>query len=171
MSDDELFEYLSTSADLPFVEDDPVGITTTGPNCIKCDWRNDAQLWEGSSFIFSKVICEAFTVGQTPRVIPERLLRHYLGVNDFSEEHTSHVNHVHTPGLVVMGFDDQQRVFTFLIDGTHRAAASLRCGREFRAYVLNPRDTAVASRITTELSNTNFFWVDPSLRVSPQSRS
>ncbi len=170
MTDGELFTFLSQYADLPQAPDNVVGTTTEGP-CVKCDWRFDPQMYEGSGMLFSKVVAEAFTRDQTPRVIPERLMKHYAYANGFSEEHVAHVRDVDSPGIAVMGFNDQQQIFTILLDGTHRMMSALRRGREFRAFVLNPRDTSIIATITTELSNTNFFWVDPSLRVHPIKES
>jgi hypothetical protein len=166
MSDEELFAFLSQSADLPVADGNVVGAATEGP-CVKCDWRDDAQLYEGSGFIFSKVVAEAFTATLTPRVIPETLMKHFAYANDFFEDHIQHVSHVDSPGIAVMGFNDQQQAFVFLVDGTHRMMSALRSGRKFEAFVLGARDTAIVARITTELSNTNFFWVHPSLRIAP----
>jgi hypothetical protein len=93
MTDGELFTFLSQYADLPQAPDNVVGTTTEGP-CIKCDRRNDAQMYEGSGMLFSKTVAEAFTPTLTPRVIPQRLIRHYLWANDFDESHVEHVAHV-----------------------------------------------------------------------------
>ena len=99
-------------------------------------------------------------------MIPEKLLNFYIGVNDFDESHADHVRDVDTPGVAVMGFDDQQRAFTFLIDGTHRAVAQSDGASRISSLCAKSPGHIYYRHITTELSNTNFFWVHPSLRVA-----
>lgn len=49
-----------------------------------------------------------------------------------------------TPGIIVfIAFNTANgpAILSFLVDGTHRAVAALRAGRDFFAYVLTPEET------------------------------
>jgi hypothetical protein len=166
--DDEFFTFLSQTPDIPQADGDKVGIATVGP-CVKCEFHNVVEEVYGSpeelGLFFSKSVAEGLTRGQTPRTIPERLLNFYAWKNEFSEAHVAHVDHVETPGIAVMGaieHEGQPRCFTFLIDGTHRAVAAIRAGREFKAYVLGAYDTMVCAESTGKrLQQSNFQLFDP----------
>ena len=98
-------------------------------------------------------------------VIPTQLLHYLIYQNEWEEAHVVHVANVTTPGVVAFGalqLNGNPTLFAFLIDGTHRAAAALRAGREFRAYCLVPRDVAACAEATNKLiQRTNVVLVDP----------
>ena len=105
---------------------------------------------------FSKAIADEKTRGKTPRVIAPNLLKFHICQNEFDEAHVAHVDQVDTPGIVVFGAiggvtaDGKPSLFSYLIDGTHRAVAALRAGREFKAYCLNAKETAFCAMETEE---------------------
>src|ERR1700723_423703 len=105
--------------------------------CLKCAMRNvpaAAQLFackapNESPMRFSKAIADEKIRGKVPRVIPPKLLRFHLFQNEFDEAHIAHVAQVDTPGIVVFGavvLDGKPALFSYLIDGTHRAVAAMR---------------------------------------------
>jgi hypothetical protein len=148
---------------MPQVEAGKKGVELDG-DCLKCAMRNvgfagqvfSAKLPNGSPVRFSKAIADEKTRGKTPRVIAPNLLKFHIYQNEFDEAHVAHVDQVDTPGIVVFGAvcgyaaDGEPSLFSYLIDGTHRAVAALRAGREFKAYCLNGKETAFCSMETEE---------------------
>jgi hypothetical protein len=131
-------------------------------DCLKCAARNaglDCQMFEaklpnGTPIYFSKAIADEKTRGKTPHAIAPSLLRFHVYQNEFEEAHVAHVDQVDIPGIVVFGAisgaDGKPALFSYLIDGTHRAMAALRAGREFKAYCLNAKETAFCAEVTKE---------------------
>jgi len=101
-----------------------------------------ARVATGERFHFSKDIANEKARGKQPLVIPPALLNFLAFQNEFIEPHVAHVAGIDTPGIIVLGAavtGGQQSLVAFLTDGTHRAIAALRAGREFKAYCLGAR--------------------------------
>lgn len=83
--------------------------------------------------------------GREPVEVDEESLRHTLRKSVVSEEHLPHVR-LGRPGIIAhvrYPLDDGQTVTAhLLIDGTHRAARSLRDGIPFFVYLLTEEETA-----------------------------
>jgi hypothetical protein len=111
--------------------------------CTKCAMRKYSQTFQaqiattGKFLYFSKQLAEEQTRGKSALLIPHPLLNLLAFRNTFVEQHVAHVTSIHTPGIIVFS---GRRVI--LIDGTHRAIAALRSGREYMAYCLGARETA-----------------------------
>jgi hypothetical protein len=94
---------------------------------------------------FAKDCAKHIVEGKQPLVIPPTFLNFLALGNKYYEAHVPHVAEVETPGIVVFGammVNGQPSLLAFLIDGTHRAIAALRAGKEFKAYCLGARETA-----------------------------
>jgi len=135
--------------------------TKDGEECVKCieraynSWLFEAgALPSGQKAFFSQGCVDPLLVGKRIRVIPAELLAMLLWQNSFEEAHVAHVSEVNKPGIIACGaveYSGKPSLFCNLIDGTHRAMAALRAGREFSAYVLTARETAHAA-IETKLA-------------------
>jgi len=124
-----------------------------GVPCPKCTYRNlGGQAYGidetpiGHSFIGSKDTCDSLirTSGKQPHKIDSAILNVLIHQNEYEEEHVAHVTAIHTPGIIVfMAFNTANgpAILSYLVDGTHRAVAALRAGRDFFAYVLTPEET------------------------------
>jgi hypothetical protein len=124
-----------------------------GVPCPKCTYRNvGGQAYEisktplGHSFVVSKDTCDSLIgkSGKKPYKIDPAILNTLIHQNEYEEEHVAHVAAVQIPGIVVfMAFKmpSGPAVLCYLIDGTHRAVAALRAGRDFWAHVLVPKET------------------------------
>jgi hypothetical protein len=151
-NDDEVFNYWASTPNLP-QNTDLKGEPTIG-SCLKCSMRREDEIFmnpELGGLSFKKTILDQFTAGKTPRVVPENLLRFYLWKNSFSTEHAAHVDDVGGAGIVVMGglmLNGGVTLFSYLVDGTHRAVSALRNGREFKAYVLGIDETTLCAKQT-----------------------
>jgi len=120
--------------------------------CPKCTYRNvGGQAYEiskspvGFSFVGSKDTCDLLIKrsGKEAYKIDPKILNTLINQNEYEEEHVAHVAAVQTPGIVMfMAFNTSNgpAVLCYLIDGTHRAVAALRAGRDFWAYVLVPEE-------------------------------
>ena len=127
--------------------------TQPGVPCPKCTYRNlGGQAYEidetpiGHSFIGSKDTCDSLirTSGKQPHKIDSAILNVLIHQNEYEEEHVAHVAAIHTPGIIVfMAFNTASgpAILSYLVDGTHRAVAALRAGRDFFAYILTPEET------------------------------
>lgn len=129
-----------------------------GVSCPKCAYRNRPGVGEAFgatktptfplSFAGSKNACER-VIEQSrkqPHKIDASILNSLIYQNEFEEEHVAHVAAIETPGIVAfmafkVGSPFDPIVLCYLVDGTHRAVAAIRAGRDFWAYVLTPRET------------------------------
>jgi hypothetical protein len=129
--------------------------------CLKCAMRNvDAahQIFackapNESPMRFSKAIADQKIRSKVPHVIPLNLLKFHIYQNEFDEAHVAHVAAVDIPGVVVFGavvLNGKPALFSYLIDGTHRAVARVRACRPFEAYCLNSHETAFCAIETDE---------------------
>lgn len=168
-NEDELLDLWESAPNLS--QDFGEGVHTSG-ECLKCSMRNHLEeIYSNDDiFQFSKAIADRLTGGKSPRTIPTRLLNCLIYQNDFSEEHVKHVSNIRQPGIVAMGAVSQNGLPTliaFLIDGTHRAVASVRAGRDFQAYILTAKETAICAQETRAmLSNNLSIFIDPSPKVA-----
>jgi len=168
-------EMLARWTNLPILDsrqDFGLGTSNQGV-CLKCQFRGAAEMFTSEQFpdfAFAKDIAEKLTQGKTPRVIPERFLRFLLFQNEFSEDHLPHVAHIRTPGIVVMGaihVDNEHKLFSYLVDGTHRAVNAVRQARDFSAYLLTAKDTALCAMATRKrVQSGDTLLLDP----TPDSR-
>jgi hypothetical protein len=153
--ENDLLSFWSNNPDLP--HDYRNGIQTTG-QCLKCKVRPLREIYAFAGLpscplYFYKDIADELTTDKTPRIIPVRLLNYLVRTSDFSEQHVAHVAHIDVPGIVAMGainLGGKPTLFTVLIDGTHRAVACLRAGREFKAHILTARETMICAEMTRE---------------------
>jgi hypothetical protein len=146
----QMLAYWAAIPNLPQKDPNTAGTEVNG-DCVRCVLRSvscevfSARAATGERFHFSKDVADEKTRGKQPLVIPPALLNFLAFRNGFVEAHVAHVAEIDTPGIIVFGAaitGGQQSLLAFLIDGTHRAIAALRAGREFKAYCLGARHTA-----------------------------
>ena len=117
-----------------------------GVPCIKCAHRDNPGEAYGpgdGSFVVVKAVCDAVIAqsASVPHRIDPTILNLLIQQNEYEEEHVGHVAAVVTPGIVVFFQANGAGIMCHLVDGTHRAVAALRAGRDFFAHVLVPRET------------------------------
>ena len=122
-----------------------------GAGCQKCDLREMDQVFGGTTHGYVTFISKARAEGVVKRdrkaqhKIPNKLLDFLILQNEFDEQHVAHVSGVHTPGIIACGClnagGGNRALFCYLIDGTHRAVAARRAGRQYAAYVLSFKET------------------------------
>ena len=183
-SEDELLAYWTKTPNLP-QHGYTKGAPQSGP-CVKCIQYRESHTpgvneiygrpGDGASkglfdgVFFDKTIAADLTEGKTPKIIPTRLLSFLIYQNDYCETHVRHVAEVMTPGIVVMGavmHEGAPTMFSFLIDGTHRAVAAQRASRDFMAYILTAEETMIcAEKTRKQMSEDIYLLVDPSPRLT-----
>jgi hypothetical protein len=149
-SDAQMLAYWASQPDLPQKDANTSGSAHTGacPRCAMRDKWNEifvSQVIAGEQLHFAKDCARRIADGKQPLVIPPSLLNFLALRNKYCEAHVAHVAGIETPGIVVFGammVNGEQSLLAFLIDGTHRAVAALRAGRQFKAYCLGARETA-----------------------------
>jgi hypothetical protein len=150
-NDAQMLAYWASQPNLPQKDVNTPGVAHAG-ECSRCAVRNawneifSAQVAAtGEHLRFAKDCAAQKVQGKQPLVIPPTLLNFLAFRNKYCEAHVAHVAEVKTPGIIVFGammVNGQQSLLAFLIDGTHRAIAALRSGREFKAYCLGARETS-----------------------------
>jgi hypothetical protein len=149
-NDAQMLAYWAAIPNLPQKDVNTPGTAYTGacPRCAVRDKWNEifcTEVTTGAELHFAKDCARRVADGKQPLVIPPALLNFLALRNKYCEARVAHVAEVDTPGIVVFGammVNGQQSLLAFLIDGTHRAVAALRAGREFKAYCLGARETA-----------------------------
>jgi hypothetical protein len=149
-NDAQMLAYWSAIPNLPQKDPNSPGAAHQG-ECPRCAMRNVCEVFSaqvaatGAQLHFAKDCAMEKVRGKEPLVIPPALLSFLALRNGIVEAHVSHVAEIETPGIIVFGaimVNGQQSLLAFLIDGTHRAIAAVRTGREFKAYCLGARETA-----------------------------
>jgi hypothetical protein len=151
-NDAQMLAYWAAMPNLPQKDVNTPGSKHEG-ECLRCAVRNawnevfvSEVMPTGERLHFAKDCAAQKVQGKQPLVIPPTLLNFLALRNKYCETHVTHVAEVDTPGIIVFGammVNGQQSLLAFLIDGTHRAIAALRAGREFKARCLGARDTAL----------------------------
>jgi hypothetical protein len=116
-----------------------------GVPCPKCTYRDlGGQAYEkgktpiGLSFVAPKDTCDSLI--------------------QKSGKHP--VASIHTPGIIVfIAFNaaNGPAILSYLVDGTHRAVAALRAGRDFFAHVLTPGETRQCMSLIDGKPNPHFI--------------
>lgn len=118
-----------------------------GIPCLKCTHRELAEAYAPTdgNFVVHKASCDLLVKQSTrePYRIDPIILNLLIQQNEYEEEHVTHVAGVRTPGIALfmaLRQPEGAAIMCYLVDGTHRAVAALRAGRDFLAYVLVPKE-------------------------------